>query len=324
VTPRNQARASPAAVAFALLIVYVVWGSTYLGIRVMVESVPPLIGTGARFLLAGGLLYAWLRFRGGRERVRASAAEVGGATVLGAAVLGAIALVAVAEQHVESGLAALLIASVPLFVTVLRVVNRENVPVATLGGVAVGLLGVALVALPEGGSGGASAWAVLLLLLGALTTALGSYYSPRLSLPADTLVSTALQMLTVGLILVLLGPATGELDDLRPSAIESDSVVAFVYLTLIGSLLAYSAFVWLLANAPVSTVSTYAYVNPVVALFLGWLVLDEQLTALIVAGATIVVASVALVVRREKEPAVKPAPGSVGAASRPPRRGSRR
>jgi drug/metabolite transporter (DMT)-like permease len=294
----------------ALGTVYVVWGSTYLAIRVMVETLPPLLGTGIRFLAAGALLYAWLYARGGPERVGATRRELIGAGTVGALVLiGGIGLVTVAEQYVASGLAALIIASVPLWVVILRMAGRERVSRGTLAGVGLGFAGVALIAVPEGGSGGAVTWAVLLLLLAAVTTAIGSYFSPRLAQPTDTLASTALQMLTSGLALVAGGLLLGEGGALELADASAESLAAFAYLTLIGSLAAYSAFVWLLANAPVSTVSTYAYVNPVVALVLGWAILGEELSTLTALGAAAVVVSVALVVgREERKPAAQPEP----------------
>jgi drug/metabolite transporter (DMT)-like permease len=294
----------------ALGTVYLVWGSTYLAIRVMVETIPPLLGTGVRFLAAGALLYAWLYARGGSERVRATRPELGGAATVGALVLiGGIGLVTVAEQHVASSLAALIIASVPLWVVILRKAGRERIERGTLAGVGLGFAGVALIAVPEGGSGGPVTWAVLLLLLAAVTTAIGSYLSPRLPQPADTLASTALQMLSSGVALVTAGVVLGEGGDVELAEASDESVAAFAYLTLIGSLAAYSAFVWLLANAPVSTVSTYAYVNPVVALVLGWAVLGEELSTLTAVGAAGVVVSVALVVGREEpRPAAQPEP----------------
>jgi drug/metabolite transporter (DMT)-like permease len=297
----------------ALGTVYVVWGSTYLAIRVMVETIPPLLGTGLRFLAAGALLYAWLYARGGRERVRAGRAQLAGTGTVGALVLiGGIGLVTVAEQHVESGLAALIIASVPLWVVVLRVSGRESVSRGTLAGVGLGFAGVALIAVPEGGSGGAVTWAVALLVIAAITTAIGSYLSPRLPQPDDTLTATALQMLTSGAALVAGGLVLGEGPELDLGEASAESLAAFAYLTLIGSLAAYSAFVWLLANAPVSTVSTYAYVNPVVALVLGWAILDEELSTLTALGAAGVVLSVALVVgREERDPGAEPEPEPV-------------
>ena len=287
-SPRRRA-------ALALLTVYIAWGATYPSIRVMVESVPPLLGTAARFGLAGILLFGWLLARGGRARVALRRREALGAAAVGTVILGDIGLLALAEQEVPAGLAALIIASVPLWIVLLRLAHGERPGRATLAAVAVGLAGVALLVSP--GAGGPPLGWLLVLVAAAAIEAAGQFWSPRAPLPRDALLTTALQLLAAGLVLALAGVAAGELGDLEPQRFSAKSLAAFAYLVGPGSLLAYSAFVWLLANVPISTVSTYAYVNPVVAVALGWALLSEALTPAIGVGALAVLASVALIVR---------------------------
>jgi drug/metabolite transporter (DMT)-like permease len=299
----------------ALATVYVVWGSTYLAIRVMVETVPPLLGAGVRFGFAGFVLLACLAARDGRATVRVSARALAATAVAGTLLLaGGNGLVTVAEQHFPSALAALIIASVPLWVVVLRAASGERVPRTTLVGVLVGFAGVALLLLPGGRPEGANGGAALVLMLAAACWAGGSFASTKLPMPGDLLVSTAWQMVLGGGILTLAGVAVGEVGRLDVGGFSTESVWAFVYLIVVGSLLAFTAYAWLLRNAPISLVATYAYVNPVVAIALGATILDEHLTVTTGIGAAVVVASVAAVVRGARAPRRR-----VNARSRPRR-----
>jgi drug/metabolite transporter (DMT)-like permease len=294
----------------ALVSVYLIWGSTYLAIRVMVEDVPPLLAAAARFLLAGAVMLAVLRARG--RRTRPARRELASAALVGLLLAaGGNGLVTVAEQDVPSGLAALLIASVPLWVVILRVTaGRERVAPATLAGVGVGFAGLGVLLLPGGRPAEATTTGVLLVLVAALSWALGSFASPRLPLPRDPLVSTAWQMVAGGAALLAAGLAAGETHDVHLTATSLDSVLAFAYLVAAGSWVAFTAYAWLLQHAPLSQVATYAYVNPLVAVLLGWAILGEQLTTATLAGAGLVVASVAAIVTREaaKVPATARAP----------------
>ena len=237
--------------------------------------------------------------RGGRRRVAVGRRELAGAALIGTIILGDIGLLALAEQEVPAGLAALIIASVPLWVVVLRLVHGEAVPAGVLAAVAAGFAGVGLLVLPgaPGGDGSPLGWLLVLVVAGGIE-AVGQFYSKRTSLPSDPLVTTAIELVAAAGVLLVAGVATGELADLRLEEFSGESVVAFAYLIGPGSLLAYSAFVWLLEHAPISTVSTYAYVNPVVAVVLGWALLSETITPPLVAGAVMILASVALIVRR--------------------------
>jgi drug/metabolite transporter (DMT)-like permease len=280
----------------ALWIIYIVWGSTYLAIRVMVETVPPLLGAGVRFFVAGAVMVAVLS---ARRPVWPTRAQLLSALLVGALLPGANAVVSVAEQEVPSGLAALLIGSVPLWVILLRRTSGESVPRASVGAVLVGFVGVAILLRPGEQSGDATVLGLVACVIAAVMWASGSFASPRLSLPRDGLVSTGWQMLLGGLVILIAGLAAGEASDVHVDAFSTRSVVALAYLIAIGSWVAFTAYAWLLQNAPISRVATYAYVNPVVAILLGWLVLDEVITPITLIGAAVIVVSVALVVRIE-------------------------
>lgn len=284
----------------ALATIYVVWGSTYLAIRVMVETMPPLLSASARYVVAGSVFWAILRIAGGRERVRATPRQLAGAALIGTLLcFGGNGLVTVAERDVPSGLAALIMGAMPLWVLLMRAGHGDRVPRATLAGVAVGFAGLAVLVLPGDRPGDAPLWAVLVVVAASVSWACGAFYSPRTALPRDALASTAWQMLFGGAGMLIVGLLAGEAGDVEPSAFSADSLIAFVYLISAGSLLAFTAFVWLLQNAPVSTVMTYAYVNPVVAVLLGWAILSEEITLTVVIGTAAIVLSVATVVRRE-------------------------
>ena len=279
-----------------LWIVYIVWGSTYLAIRVMVETMPPLLGAGVRFSVAGAVMVAVLS---ARRSVRLTREQLLSALAVGLLLMGANAVVTVAEQEVPSALAALLIASVPLWVLVMRRASGEPLSRAGVAAVLVGFAGVALLLKPGEQSGEATALGLAACVLAAVMWAGGSFVSPRVRLPRDPLVSTGWQMLLGGLVTVAVGLALGEAGEVDPGAFSVRSLVAFAYLVVFGSWIAFTAYAWLLQNAPISKVSTYAYVNPVVAIVLGWAILDEVITPLTLIAAAIIVVSVALVVRIE-------------------------
>ena len=304
--PRTSAAgagAAPAAVWANLWIVYIVWGSTYLAIRVMVETMPPLLGAGIRFLVAGAALLGFLMVRRGAASVRIPREQLAASALIGVLLPGANAVVTVAEVHVPSGLAALLIASIPLVVIALRAGTGDRVSKASMAGVAIGFAGVALLLLPGHRPEGATLAGMLGCVGAAVMWGSGSFLSPRVSRPRDPWVSTGWQMLLGGAIITLTGILRGE--GLHPDRFSLDSVLGFAYLVIVGSLVAFSAYVWLLQNAPVSKVSTYAYVNPVIAIVLGALILGESVTPMTVLGAAIIVASVAVVVRVESRPSLR-------------------
>jgi drug/metabolite transporter (DMT)-like permease len=279
----------------ALWIVYIVWGSTYLAIRITVETMPPLLAAGTRFFVAGALLVLVLAARRGVRAMRPTRAELLSALVVGLLLPGANAVVSVAEQEVPSNLAALLIGSVPLWVILLRAASGDRVSARSVFAVLIGFAGVALLVRPGEQSGDATIVGLLACVGAAVMWASGSFASPRLSLPRDPLMSVAWQMLLGGVVILAVGLAAGEGGDVHSFSLRS--VAALAYLVVFGSWVAYTAYAWLLQNAPISRVATYAYVNPVVAIVLGWLVLDELVTGTTIAGAAIIVVSVALVVR---------------------------
>jgi drug/metabolite transporter (DMT)-like permease len=294
----------------ALSIVYVIWGSTYLAIRVMVEDVPPLLGAGLRFVVAGLAMLAFLAARG--RDVRVSRRGLLAAATVGVLLLaGGNGLVTVAEQDVPSGLAALLVASVPLWVVLLRsTVGGERVARGTLAGLAVGFCGLAVLLLPGSRPAEATVGGVLLVLVAAASWASGSFLSPRLSMPSDPLVSTAWQMVVGGAVLLVGAIAAGEPGDLHLADASAKSLLAFLYLIVAGSWVAFTAYAWLLQNVPISKVATYAYVNPVIAVLLGVTVAGERFSVLQLIGGAVVLVAVVVVIAAERRAPPADARGS--------------
>jgi drug/metabolite transporter (DMT)-like permease len=287
----------------ALGTVYIVWGSTYLGIALAGESIPPIFAASVRFLLTGALMAGFVVVRRGSVPFRVGRSELGSAVLVGVLLLGANALLFVAERRVPIGLASLLIASVPLWIVLMRTATGDRPSRIALVGVATGFAGIAVLVRP---GGDASFGGILLVLASATIWATGSFLSSKLPLPDDPFVATAFEMLAGGAVLLPLGVAFPGSESLDPSTWSTRSAVGLVYLVLIGSLVGYTAYVWLLANLPISTVATYAYVNPVVAIVLGVIFLNEGVTWRILVGAVVVLASVALVLRSEAEQVVEP------------------
>jgi drug/metabolite transporter (DMT)-like permease len=310
------AKASPVAkvapaigiVAFALGIVYVVWGSTYLAIRVVVQEAPPLTSMGIRYVAGSILLGGILATRGGLRRLALTRKQALGAAFLGLMlpVMGN-GMVSVGENlGAPSGATALLIAVTPLMIVLFRSLEGDRPPRTTMIGVLLGFAGLAyLVLAGRGGDGRELPVGAALVIVGAATCwAFGSYRQGRLWLPRDVFVTTVYEMLFGGLMLLVMGRATGEsfTGDYSPRI-----WVALAYLIVFGSVIGFTAYVWLVSSAPISLVSTYAYVNPVVAVFLGWLILSERVTAAVLVGGGIVVLAVALVITSER-PRKKPLP----------------
>lgn len=287
-------------VGVALGIVYLVWGSTYLGIRVMVEDMPPLLGAGARFMVAGALLGAVLAVRSGPSRLAVTGAELlsCGAVGLLLPVLGQ-GMVTVAEGGgAPSGLTALLIAAVPLWVLALRRLAGERPARATALGAVAGFGGLAFLVVSNGASGDFPLWTMGLVLFASLSWSFGSWSQSRLRMPRDPFVVTVYEMLIGGAVLVAAGLGGGE--RLEAGTYSAESWAAWAYLVVLGSCVAFSAYVWLLQAAPVSLVATYAYVNPLVAVALGALVLSEAVTVPTAVGGVVIVLAVAAVVRAER------------------------
>ncbi len=298
--PTNRAPAPAWLVWVALWIIYIVWGSTYLAIGYTVDTLPPLMSAGVRFVVAGLIVYLFLLARRGPKGVSITWREAGASAAIGTALLlGGNGLVAIAEQEVPTAVAALIIASVPLWVVILRSLFGDRARAGTLVGVGIGLAGVAVLVLPGGSDGNAPLGGMLILVGAAMAWATGSFFSKRVPLPKDPFTSTAWQMLLGGVVLLVTGAARGELEGLDAGSFSRESLLALAYLIVFGSLLAFTAYTWLLQNAPISKVATYAYVNPVVAIFLGWWLRDEEITTSIIVGAAIIVAAVAFIVSQE-------------------------
>jgi drug/metabolite transporter (DMT)-like permease len=290
----------------ALWTVYIVWGSTYLFIRLMVRTIPPLLGAGVRFIVAGSLVCAFVALRHGFRALRFSRRQLASAALIGTLLpAGGNGIVTLAEKQVPSGVAALIIASVPLWVAVYRLVDGQRLHRGTILGLMLGFSGVALLLLP-GRPSGAHLAGILLCMVAAASWALGTFMSPRLPLPGDPFATTGVQMLLGGVVLAVAGLAAGEASQFDVSRFSAESIGGLVYLIFIGSIPAYFAYIWVLAQAPVSKVATYAYVNPVIAIFLGWAVLSENVTVTMLVGAAIIVASVATIVRNESRPGLGP------------------
>ncbi|MER7703081.1 EamA family transporter [Kitasatospora sp. NPDC097605] len=285
-----------AGVWVALAIVYVVWGSTYLAIRITVETMPSFLSAAARFLTAGLLLTGFVAVRHGRSGLRVDLRQLGSAALVGGLLLtGGNGLVVLGETWIPSGLAALLVAAVPLWMVLLTAAGGDRPKPAELGGVLLGLVGLGVLSAPAIGGDIAPA-GVVAILCGTLTWACGSFAAKRIRMPGNVLASSAYQMLAGGLGNALIGLLRGEQHGLRPGDISTRSWLALAFLVVFGSLVAFTAYAWLLRSAPLTLVGTYAYVNPVVAVLLGWLVLAEPLTGPTLLGGAIVVAGVCLVV----------------------------
>jgi drug/metabolite transporter (DMT)-like permease len=297
------ARRSPAAVALALATVYLVWGSTYLAIRVTDRTMPPLLMSSVRFLIAGTALYVFAS----RGRARPTLREWGAAAIVGAALLlvgnGGVAW---AETRLESGLAALIVAIIPLWVAVMdRLFFGRRLSRTAVIGLVIGFAGVALLVRP---GGGADAFAALALVVTTSAWAGGSLYARGATLPESPLLAAAMQMLAASVFLAVAGLALGEASDVHASSFATKPLIAFAYLVVVGSLIAFSAYAWLLKNVRISVVSTYAFVNPVVAVALGTVFLAEPIGwTTVIAGAAIVVAVVLIVTARPPKPVPVPA-----------------
>jgi drug/metabolite transporter (DMT)-like permease len=288
----------------ALGVVYVLWGSTYLGNRLIIADVPPLFAGGARFLVGGALLGLVVLAVAGRAAFRMTARQFGTMALSGLLLPAwGNGLVAMAQQKVASGLAALLIAAVPLYIVVLRALTGDRPRPATLAGVAVGVAGLAILVLagPSGGSGGvygSAWWGPWLVLLAGLGWATGTFATTRLPVPANPFALAAGQMLVGGVILMAVSLATGDRLDIR-----SVTVVAWwawAYMAVVVSLAAFGAYAFALASLPVSTVATYAYINPVIAVLLGVLVVNERFSPMQLVGGAVVLVAVVLVIAAER------------------------
>jgi drug/metabolite transporter (DMT)-like permease len=282
----------------ALAAVYLIWGSTYLAIRFAIETIPPFLMSGSRFIVAGGTMYVVLRLSGA---ARPTPRQWWGAVVVGALLLlGGNGGVVWAVQHVPSGLAALLIATEPLWVLLVDWVRPGGVrPTRAEGfGLIVGFAGAALLISPAeliGGRYQVDPVGAAVLIFASISWAMGSVCSRYIPAPASPVLGTAMKMIAGGLLLGVVGLASGETGRLDISAVSAKSLAAMVYLIVFGAIVAFTAYIWLLKNTSLAMASTYAYVNPAVAVFLGWLIADEPITPRTVLAATIIVGGVLII-----------------------------
>jgi drug/metabolite transporter (DMT)-like permease len=324
VTHSDRPRPSTAAVVVALLIVYVVWGSTYLAIAVVIETMPPLLTAGARFTTAGllllGAVMAHARLRPGAGEVEpVGRAEWRSAFIIGTLLLlGGNGGVVLAELSIPSGVAAVLIATVPIWLAVFdAAITRRRPSGLVIGGLIAGIAGVAILLVPIEGLDGLDPLGVALVVGSALSWATGSIYARHARMPRSGLLGSAMTMIGGGLALLIGGVLLGELGRTELSAFSTRSLVALTYLVLIGSLVAFTAYTWLLANVSVSVVGTYAYVNPIVAVALGAVILSEPITLRTVLAAAIIIGAVVAMVSGRPRETEEPGPSPDAATLEP-------
>ena len=295
----------------SLWTVYLIWGSTYFAIAYVIESMPPLLAMGIRFLIAGILLALIISLRQGPSELKIPRAELRSSLLMGFLLLGfGIGTVSIAQAYVPSGIVALIIAALPLWIAIFRTISGERLAKVSWLGLVIGFAGVALLLKPGSITPVSEIensklfLFMLLVLLGNIGWALGTFLAPRFPLPKNTLVFTAYEMLAGGISLTLAGFVKGEsISDFLDAT--TWSWLWFIYLIIFGSIAAYTAYLWLVANAPVSLTATYAYVNPIIAVALGAIFLDELITSAYAIGGLIILVGVVLVVsveRTKKEP----------------------
>ena len=278
----------------AFFAVYVFWGMTYLAMRVAVEDIPPYLMAGTRFVLAGLILYAVARHRGDDAPTALNwrAAVVVGGFLL----LGGNASVAWAEQRVSSGLAALLIGVMPIWMVSLEWLRGGSRPrLNVVAGLLLGALGVGLLVLPRGGGDSVDLLGAIVLIVAAESWAWGSVISKSAGLPKSPFMATSMEMIAGGTLCVLVAVLTGELGNFSPAHVSGEALLAWLFLVIFGSLVAFTAFIWLLGVVSIAKVGTYAYVNPIVAVVLGWGILGEQITLTTVFAAILILCGVAMV-----------------------------
>jgi drug/metabolite transporter (DMT)-like permease len=297
--PKNRYITGPR-LWLALATVYVVWGSTYFGIAISIESMPPFVMLAIRFLVAGAALVLWDVLRNREANRWPTRRELRDSAIVGSLLLGiGNGFVAFGEQTVASGIAAILIALMPVWLAVLGwLYFRDRLPRIVLIGVIVGIVGVVLLIWPiGGGSNHFEAIGIIALILSPIGWAHGSLFSARAArLPRSALMASGLQMLFGAIFLALEGVITGEFARFHPEAVTMRSLIALLYLIVIGSMLAFNAYAWLLRHAPLSLVGTYAYVNPIVAVALGAVFLAEPLNERTVIASVVIIVAVAMIV----------------------------
>jgi drug/metabolite transporter (DMT)-like permease len=293
----TQKRAPRAQIIAAFASIYTIWGSTYLAIRYAVETLPPFSMGGVRFLISGALLYVWARYRGAPKptRLHWRNAIIAGAFLL----LGGNGAVVWAEQLVPSGLTALLVSILPFWLVIIEWVRppRKRPSGAVLGGLMLGFIGIIVLVGPGnvGGQGVVKPLGALVLILGSLSWAIGSFWSRDAKLPDSGLLTTGMEMLGGGALLLIVGILSGEVSRFDIHHVSHASTLGLVYLITFGSLLGFTSYIWLLDKVSPARLGTYAYVNPIVAVLLGWAIAGETLSARTAVAAAIVICAVALI-----------------------------
>lgn len=282
----------------AFFLIYFIWGSTYLAIRYAIETIPPFLMAGTRFTCAGLLMYVVLRATGAANPSLRQWLQLG---VVGTFLfVGGNGFVVWAEQYINSGLAALLVATLPVWLILLDWLwARGPRPGGmAMAGIALGIVGTLILVDPVQLVGSTIHLpGAAMVVLASMLWAIGSIYSKKFRQPPSIFMSAACQMIGGGLMLLLTSVVLGELEGFDPAQVSAVSLGGMLYLMMFGSMIAISAYVWLLQNASASSVSTYAFVNPAVAILLGWLIADEEINAHILAGAGVILAGVFLVIR---------------------------
>jgi drug/metabolite transporter (DMT)-like permease len=310
--PANSAdRGLAIKMALAFVAIYVIWGSTYLAIRYAVETIPPLVAAGIRHSIAGGIMLTWAWWRGFRPTRPQWVAGLALGALFFLIGHGSLHW---AEQYVGSGLAALLIATEPMFILVLGwMMGRQKISVLSALGLGLGVLGVAMLTGVELTVKGSSLWGLLAVLLGSLSWSLGVVISPRLKLPSDALGRTALPTICGAAMLLIAAGVTGEFHATLWTSITLRSIFGLGYLITFGSVVAFTAYTWLLQRVPPALVATHTYANPVVAVILGWLLAREALTMRVVLASVAILGAIVLIRRGERAVAVmahEPAPAA--------------
>jgi len=289
--------ASRAQIIAAFASIYLVWGSTYLAIRYAIQTIPPFLMGGFRFLISGALLYAWARYRGAARptRLHWRNALIAGAFLL----LGGNGAVVWAEQFVPSGLTALLVSILPFWLVIIEWVRppKRRPSGVILGGLVLGFIGIIVLVGPGnvGGHGDIRPLGALVLILGSLSWAIGSFWSRDAKLPESGLLTTGIEMLGGGALLLIVGVLSGELSAFDIHHVSNASAVGVLYLITFGSLIGFTSYIWLLDKVTPAKLGTYAYVNPVVAVLLGWAIAGEKLSIRTGVAAAIVICAVALI-----------------------------
>jgi drug/metabolite transporter (DMT)-like permease len=282
----------------ALLSIYIIWGSTYLAILFVVETIPPFISAGIRFLISGAVLFVWRRLA--RDpmptRIQWRSAAIVGVLLL----LGGNGLLSWSEQHIPSGIAALLIGTVPLWLVLIEALRPGGTKAGwqAILGLAIGFAGIVVLIGPAEFTGNTQQYdllGILVCLIAAFIWSFGSIYSRSSDLPESALMTTGMEMLAGSAGLFIVATLTGEWQRFSISNVSQKSLSGLIYLIIIGSLIGFVSYAWLLRNAPIPLVATYAYVNPLVAILLGSLFANEQLTPRTILAALIIIGSVVFI-----------------------------